>query len=129
MTSLDSIKPRSSPEPGIDVFISYAHADVEFARALASTLASSGLSVWFDQGALRVSDEKLRGIEQGLERSRAFVLLLSESYVTSVWAPFEIGVAVARRRGPKDVSVLAVLVPGAARDKVMVPWTSVCPVT
>ena len=38
----------------------------------------------------------LRSIEQALERSRYFVLVISPEYVSNQWANFEMGVALSR---------------------------------
>ena len=80
-----------------DVFVSYAKEDSDFARRLVEALKAKNISVWYDKGELRLGDTILRSIEDGLEHSDFFVLLLSPEYFNKPWAQFETGVALGRR--------------------------------
>lgn len=84
-------------EHGFDIFISYASDDSAFVRQLVPALRARGLKVWYDEGELRLGDSILRGIEDGLEHSRYFVLVLSPAFFKRSWAQFETGVALGRR--------------------------------
>jgi len=79
-----------------DLYVSYASQDKDFARSLVSELAAQGISVWFDEGEIRVGDDILRHIEEGLEHSRYFVLIVSPAFFERSWTQFELGVALAR---------------------------------
>ncbi len=76
-----------------DVFVSYTSSDEEFTRTLAQELTDRGLTVWFDQGALRLGDRVLRSLEDGLEHSNYFLLVLSPTFFQGSWTQFETGVA------------------------------------
>ena len=86
-------KPRSH----YDIFVSYTREDSGFARRLVEALRSRNISVWYDRGELRLGDTVLRHIEDGLENSDFFLLLLSPEYLKKPWSQFETGVALGRR--------------------------------
>ena len=79
-----------------DLFVSYASEDESFVKSLVNALAEYGLTVWYDNGKLRFSDSILRFIEEGLENSRFFLLVLSPDYFKGSWPQFETGVALSR---------------------------------
>jgi predicted nucleotide-binding protein len=79
-----------------DVFISYSEKDKLFARDLVELLRSKGLSVWYDNGELRFGDSILRQIENALEHSNYYLVILSPDYFSKQWTQFELGVAWAR---------------------------------
>ncbi|UCH97702.1 MAG: toll/interleukin-1 receptor domain-containing protein [Candidatus Aminicenantes bacterium] len=83
-------------QPHYDVFVSYAREDIDFARELVRALKAKNISVWYDQGELRFGDNILRSLEDGLERSDFFLLLLSPEYFNKQWTQFETGVALGR---------------------------------
>jgi len=49
-------------ESEIAVFISYAHEDGEFARAIQARLEGEGFRVWIDEGRLRAGDSLIEAI-------------------------------------------------------------------
>ena len=65
-------------------------------RTSVRRLADRGLSVWFDQGELRLGDSVLRSLEDGLEHSSYFLLVLSPAFFKGSWPQFETGVALGR---------------------------------
>ena len=64
------------------VFLSYAHEDEQAAMQLKEALQAEGLSVWIDQKDVQSGSWKDRVID-GLNRSRAFVVLLTEASLAS----------------------------------------------
>lgn len=86
----------SKNKPTYDAFISYSSEAGLFAKSLANALRNQGLSVWYDEGKLRFGDSFLREIENALEESRYFILILSPSYFDKQWPNFELGVALSR---------------------------------
>lgn len=84
-------------ESHYDIFVSYAKEDADFARRLVEALKARKISVWYDHGVLRLGDSFLRAIEDGLEHSDFFALLLSPDYFKKPWMQFETGVALGRR--------------------------------
>ena len=67
------------------VFISYAQADNEVAREIANGLRSAGLTVWFDEWALKAGDSIRTRIEEGVRASDLLLVLLSPNSVSSDW--------------------------------------------
>jgi protein arginine kinase len=72
-----------------DVFLSHSSRDNEMARALAERLKGDGLEVWLDDWMIQPGDSIPLAIEQGLERSRTLVLLMSQSASGSEWVTLE----------------------------------------
>lgn len=64
-----------------DVFISYASEDREYALALRRALAEQKISVWMDVDVLRLGDDILRSIDDGIRQSSHAILLLSPHYI------------------------------------------------
>ena len=79
-----------------DVFVSYAKEDIDYVQRLVEALGARGLKIWFDEGELRFGNTILRSIEDALEHSRNFLLVVSPEYLKKPWAMFETGVAISR---------------------------------
>ena len=79
-----------------DVFISYASADRDRAKALAEAITAQGWSVWWDRVIPpgRVFDEV---IEEALDAAACVVVLWSSASVASHWVRGEAGDAMRRR--------------------------------
>jgi len=74
-----------------DVFISYASEDRDtVARQLADQLRALGLSVWFDQTALKVGDNLRASIDAGLSQSKFGVVILSKYFFAKEWTKLEL---------------------------------------
>ena len=71
-----------------DVFISYARADSEKARALAEVLAAHNWSVWWDR-TIPPGRHFDSVIEEALDAARCVVVLWSKSSVQSTWVKSE----------------------------------------
>jgi hypothetical protein len=81
-----------------DVFISHASEDKqEFARPLAEALTKSGLSVWYDETALKVGDSLRKAIDSGLACSRFGVVVLSHNFFSKPWPQQELDGLVSRQ--------------------------------
>lgn len=92
----------SNPLSHYDIFVSYAKEDSDFVQRLVEALRAKQITVWYDRGELRLGDAILRDLEDGLEHSDFFVLVLSPEYLKKAWAQFETGVALGRR-GKKHI--------------------------
>jgi TIR domain len=67
------------------VFISYAHADRAKAKNLCEVLRSKGLAVFMADESLRAGDFVPDMIDQAVHVARAFIVLLSNQSVESLW--------------------------------------------
>ena len=85
-----------NPLSHYDIFVSYAKEDSDFVRRLVEALRAKQMTVWYDRGELRLGDAILRDLEDGLEHSDFFVLVLSPEYLKKAWSQFETGVALGR---------------------------------
>jgi len=74
-----------------EVFISHSHDDGDFADVLKSKLKQHGYSAWIDIDRLNAGEDWREGIDDGIRRSRAVVVVMSpkareSEYVTYEWA-------------------------------------------
>lgn len=80
-----------------DVFISHASEDKdEIVRPLAIALRDDGLSVWYDEFALRIGDSLRRKIDMGLAKSRFGIVVLSKAFFGKGWPNYELDGLVTR---------------------------------
>jgi len=75
----------------MNVFISYHHADSDFARLLKSQLAEEGIDAWLAEINLRAGDNWSEEIDQAIEVAAAMIVIMtrntpSSEYVTYEWA-------------------------------------------
>jgi hypothetical protein len=93
-------EPVPPTEPGVesyDVFISHASEDKDdFVRSLAEALVAHGLTVWYDEFALRIGDSLRQKIDKGLARSRVGLVVLSPAFVSKGWTNYELDGIVTR---------------------------------
>lgn len=90
----DEIKPGGveREHPGRAVFISYAHEDKGAARKLVDQLKDRGVRAWLDQDEIKVGDNIVNRIKEGLERCSSAVILLSHAsmrrdrFISNEWA-------------------------------------------
>lgn len=105
------------------VFISHAHQDDAFARQLAEGLKSVGIEVWVDDLALRVGDNLIEKINEGLSKCDHLIVIMSKAYFESSWTRHEFSAFAAREMAGKTNPILPVLVedcdiPVFLRDRV-----------
>jgi hypothetical protein len=81
---------------GYDLFISHASADLPFVNELVSELEREDVRVWSDKGRIRLGEDFMVSVQQALESSEYFLLVISPAYLASQWANFEMGVALSR---------------------------------
>src|SRR6266571_1488195 len=86
-----------------DLFISYASEDKPFVTELARALKDEDLKVWFDESELHVGDNLRQKIEQGLNRSRFALVVLSPQFFGKEWPRRELDGLMAREAGGEDV--------------------------
>ncbi|MBZ5636361.1 MAG: toll/interleukin-1 receptor domain-containing protein [Acidobacteriia bacterium] len=87
---------RSGQKPKINAFISYSHEDRKFGAEAKAVLAEIGIGAFLAHDDLHVSEEWRARIIEELQRCDLFVPLLSANFLTSKWAPQEIGFIISR---------------------------------
>ncbi|MDI3567271.1 toll/interleukin-1 receptor domain-containing protein [Bradyrhizobium sp. Arg816] len=80
-----------------DAFISHASEDKSsFVRPLAEFLKTAGVSVWYDEFALKAGDSLSRSIDKGLAGSKFGIVVLSEAFFKKRWTEYELSGLVAK---------------------------------
>jgi hypothetical protein len=76
-----------------NIFISYAHSDVDQARRLVEALRTSDVTGWMDSADIAAGEAISSAVRDALNRSTAVIVLLSPRALQSEWVQFEIGAA------------------------------------
>ncbi|MFJ4242406.1 TIR domain-containing protein, partial [Streptomyces iakyrus] len=99
------------------MFVSYAHEDEPWARALAESLHRLGLDVWLDQWEVAGGDLVASRLQDGLAKAGAVVAVVSRHWMDSVWCREEYAAAVtaAVERGQR-------LIPALLREVTLPPF-------
>ncbi len=84
------------------IFISHATNDLAFARAMATDLMEAGYSVFLDDWSIDLGEDIISRISDSLDSSHSLIMLISESYLKSVfcndeWTAFYISFAKERK--------------------------------
>jgi len=80
-----------------DIFISHASEDKDaFVRELATNLREKGLSVWYDDFALRLGDSLSASIGKGLASSTFGVVVISPHFIAKRWPQRELEALISR---------------------------------
>lgn len=101
------------PEPPTakehDVFVCHASEDKDdIARPLAEALRACGLTVWFDEFAMRIGSSLRRSIDAGLANSRFGVVILSPAFFGKGWSNYELDGLVTREISGPDQVILPI---------------------
>lgn len=83
---------------GYSAFISYAKADQEKAQEIAASLEQRGLKCWIAPRDVRAGRSYGDEIIRGIERSRCFILVLSEASNDSAFVAREVERAVSKKK-------------------------------
>ncbi len=105
--------PLASVSSPPSIFVSYSHDDRELARALAVAIREQGLTVWIDDGELKVGDSLIERIATAIAEIDFFLALVSEASRKSNWCRKELALAVTGELGREGVKVMPVRVDGA----------------
>jgi len=74
-----------------DVFLSHASEDKDaVARPLAKLLEFHGLKVWYDETELKIGDNLVAKISEGISASRFGILILSKAFFAKQWTKHEL---------------------------------------
>ncbi|MBE9570908.1 MAG: toll/interleukin-1 receptor domain-containing protein [Proteobacteria bacterium] len=72
------------------VFISYSHQDKDFVDKLASNLVKHKARVWIDHWELHVGDSIIDRVQEAIQESNAFIIVISKSSMESEWCKKEL---------------------------------------
>lgn len=90
------------------VFISYSYQDKDFVNWLKSNLVDLGLELWYDQQEINIGDSIKEKINEGLQTSSAFILVLSSSSMHSDWVRYEMNSALLLNAVKKGITILPI---------------------
>jgi len=71
------------------VFISYTQEDKNYASLIADKLREAGHDVWYDKWALRVGDNLIQKINEGLKETDTLIVIVSKNALRSKWVMHE----------------------------------------
>ena len=91
------------------VFISYSHADRDFAENLALHLVQAKQNVWIDKWELNAGDSLISKIEEALGGADAILALLSKNSVQSAWCKKELNSVLTLELEEKSVLVIPII--------------------
>jgi hypothetical protein len=91
------------------VFISHSSADKDFVETIAWRLKRFGVEVWYDGWEIKVGDSIVAKVFDGLEKSDALAIVLSNASVKSRWVKEELNTATIRRIDDNDILILPIL--------------------
>jgi hypothetical protein len=81
------------------VFLSYSHADVEFARTLSKMLGDIHVDCFLDEKDILIGDQIKLAVHAGLRSCTEMIVVISPASIKSMWVAFEIGQAIALEKG------------------------------
>jgi hypothetical protein len=90
-----------------NVFISYAHSDVDEARPLVRKLKEQNVAGWFDSADIAAGESVASAVRNALKHSSVLIVLLSPRALHSEWVQFEIGAAEAL-----DKKIIPIIISG-----------------
>jgi hypothetical protein len=108
---------------GVDaptVFISYSHADKDYARRLGALLIERGIRVWIDFLELRAGDSVVHRMSEAIAEGDFLVAIVSPDSVKSSWCQRELALAQTRGINEKSVVVLPIRYRGAKMPPALV---------
>lgn len=77
-------------EKNWDVFISHASEDKDtVVRQLADTLEKLKVKIWFDEFSLKVGDSLSKSIDDGLQKSKFGIVVISKNFLEKRWTDYE----------------------------------------
>jgi len=92
------------------MFLSHTSDDKPFVRRLAQALKERGVEhVWVDEAEIQIGDSLIAKIQDGIQKSEYFGIVLSPRSVTSSWVQRELEQAMMMEIQSKSVKVLPLL--------------------
>lgn len=130
MLGLSSITINRTKPKYHGIFLSHTRADKPFVRQLRKSLLDQGVeNVWIDEAEIMLGDSLIAKIQEGINRSEYFGIVLSPRSIDSSWVQRELEQAMNIEIGTHSVKVLPLLyerceLPGFLRGKVYADFTT-----
>ncbi len=93
-----------------DVFVSHSSHDKLVVSKIANLLRKKGLRVWFDEWLIPIGADISSALEEGLQKSRAFLLCMSRQSLNSHWVQAERSSAMFRDPMNRDLRFIPALI-------------------
>jgi len=90
------------------VFISHSSDDHDFVLKLSKKLKEDLIDVWVDDWEIKVGDSIVQKINEGLENSSFFIIVLSKYSLKSSWVLKELNSALMLQLTKKDIKILPI---------------------
>jgi len=72
-----------------ETFISYAEENNALATEIAGAIKSHGFNIWYSPLSLKIGEKLLNSIEEGINKSKSGILIISPEYLSKNWTSFE----------------------------------------
>lgn len=92
-----------------NVFVSYGGCDRDFALRLAKDLEARGLRIWFAEWDIDYGDDVVEEIQNGLEETQKFLIVLSPEAIERKWVRQELSTAFHNALDGKESVVIPVM--------------------
>jgi TIR domain len=102
------------------VFISHASSDKPFAERVATALRNNAVNPWFDKEQIRVGDDVLERLGDGLRTMDLLVLIVSKRSLRSRWVDRELKFAVRREIEERKILILPFIIDSTQSNEL--PW-------
>ncbi len=96
-----------------DIFLSYSHEDSAMKDRVKKTLDDAGLRVWVDDEIKKGTFQWFKPVENAIETSKAFIILLSPSAKQSDWVQNEI-----RHAQKFNIRIFSILIRGHENESI-----------
>ncbi len=87
-----------------DVFISHASEDKDtVVRQLADALEKMKVKIWFDEFSLKIGDSLSKSIDDGLQKSKFGIVVISKNFLEKHWTDYEYRSLLSKEENGKKV--------------------------
>lgn len=110
-------------------FLSHNSKDKPIAEKIGRRLLRHNIDVWFDKWDIYAGESLTSKIEEGIQESSVFVVLLSSNSVKAKWVKEELRIAIQRRLNDPDFKLIPIKleecdIPGFLKDYLYIDWTN-----
>ncbi len=92
------------------VFISHSHQDKKYANLIAEAIKGAGHDVWYDSWNLKLGDNLLKKISEGVKTADVLILLISRNSSKSKWVMHEFSAIAFNDLSKQEQRIVPVLI-------------------